>query len=226
MNRLSKTWVVFAASMTAFIAFPNALTAGEPGHGAWQLPCDLFGWLKGTPVDLSPHGCDRCGCSHGKPMCIERVPVKEYVTGKKKLFHTSIRYEYVSIPETRYRWKKKWITKEVPCDFCKPVCDDDKVDHCFGVERWDKYDLGCGKLHCKTIEPTIEKLPTKHCKSEPGKTTVKVHYWSCVKEPYTVYRRVKRPICVKQPYYVDVKVPITRYECKHCNGAGCDNCCP
>ena len=215
----------FVASVTLLVCLPSTAAAGGPQAKGWSFPFGLFGGRKGTPVDLHPHDCDHCGNAGGE-MCIERVPVKECVKGKKKVYHTSIRYEYVSVPETRYRWKKKWITKEVPCDYCKPTCKDDKTDHCFGAERWDKHDLGCGKLHCKSIEPKIEKLPTKQCESKPGKTTVKVHYWSCVKEPYTVYRQVRKPVCVKQPRYIHVKVPITRYECKHCEGAGCDKCCP
>ena len=60
------------------------------------------------------------------------------------------------------------------------------------------------------------------CQTEPGKTTIKVHYLSCVKEPYTVYRQVEKEVGVKQPCYERVDVPITRHVCEHCGGLGCE----
>jgi hypothetical protein len=119
----------------------------------------------------------------------------------------------------------KWVTKEVPAEYCKPVCETRNVDHPYEVEHWQKQELDCGELHCKTCEPKTEQIACKTCKTEPGKTTVKVHYWSCVKVPYTVYRQVEREVCVKQPRYEKVEIPVTRYVCQNCGGRGCGQCC-
>lgn len=212
------TWTALAATATLFVALPNHVDAGDPFH--------LVGWLTGSRVDVRTHECDDCGGVHDPgASCIERIPIEECVIGKKKLFDSKIRYEYVSIPETRYRWKKRLITKEIPCPYCKPVCKTEDGQHCFGTEVWNKGCAECGELHCKHIEARREKVQHKYCDHKPGETTIKVKYRSCVKEPYTVYRQVKRPVCVKQPYYEKVEVSITRYECcKACNGQGCEQC--
>lgn len=213
MRLTSLPFTAFAAFAMTIVVVPDRLEAG-----------DLFGilgWLTGKNVDVHPHTCHECG----PEFCTERAPITKCVTGKKKVYDSKIFYEYVSIPETRYRWKKRFVTKEIPCDYCKPTCDTELVDHCFGAEKWTRDDLSCcSKLHCKSIVPVIEKLPCKHCGSAPGKTTIKVHYWDCVKEPYTVYRQVRRPICVKEPRYEKVCVPITKHVCLHCNGQGCSHC--
>lgn len=211
----------------------NVLAAGE-GAGGHHL-FRLTGLFSKSRVDLRSYECDECGQDHGPNVeCIVRVPVTEIVTGKKKVYKSKIRYEYVSIPEVRYRWKKKWVTKEIDSEYDKPVCKSEDGKHCYGTERWDADDIGGSKLHCRTIEPQFEKVVCKYCDYEPGKTTIKVRYKTCVKEPYTVYRQVKRQVCVKQPCYEKVEVPITRHECcsvehetcEKCGGAGCSVCHP
>lgn len=217
---------------TALLAVPEKMvTAADPG--GWRFPFRLTGWGKAGSVDLKTYKCDECGQVHGADFkCIERVPIQECVVGKKKVFDSTIRYEYVSIPEVRYRWKTKWVTREIPCEYCKPVCKTEDGQNCYGTEKWASEDAACSKLHCRIIQPQLEKAPCKYCECEPGETTVKVRYKTCVKEPYTVYRQVKRPICVKLPRYEKVEVPITRHECrdlkcqtcKSCAGAGCASC--
>ena len=53
---------------------------------------------------------------------------------------------------------------------------------------------------------------------------MKVHYWSYVKVPYTVYRQVAQEVCVKQPRCEKVDVAVTRYVCEYCGGKGCKHC--
>jgi hypothetical protein len=216
MRKVSLLWI-FVAVVALPLSFPSrSLFAGD---WAWLNVTHLW---KGTPVDVhQPEACEQCGHEG----CIERTAVEDCVVGKKKEFKTTIRCEYVSIPEIRYRWQMKCITKEIPCDTCKTVCELEDVDHAYQVEHWEKQQTPCGDLHCKTCESKIERLPAvKECKTVPGKTTVKVHYWSCVKVPYTVYRQVAREICVKQPYCEKVEVPVTRHVCDHCGGLGCGFC--
>jgi hypothetical protein len=191
------------------------------------LAVDL-GWLDftkllpGTPVDVHcPEACNNCGHEG----CVERAPVQDCVTGEKKVYKTSIHKEYVSVPEVRYKWQMVCVEKEIPAEYCKTVCEPRDVEHCYQTERWQKQDLGCGvELHCKTCDAKTEKLPVQECKTEKGKTTTKVCYWSFVKVPYTVYRQVEKEVCVKQPCYEKVCVPVTRYVCEHCNGKGCPYC--
>lgn len=224
-----------AVSLSGLLLLAVATTgiAGERAGGA-SSPISLTGWSKPSSVDLDSYTGDACRPLQTPcPQCIERVPVQECVTGKKKVYDCKICYEYVSIPEVRYRWVNKWVTREIPCEYCKPVCKSQEGRKVYGQERWDEQEAACGaKLHCRSIEPMQEKAACKYCGREPGETTIKVHYKTCVKEPYTVYRRVKRPICVKQPRYEKVKVCITRHECREldcqtcdaCRGAGCDSC--
>jgi hypothetical protein len=217
MKRLNLlTGCVFLAMAALPLAlWPRTLLAGEL---CWQ---NLANYVRGAQVDVHcPESEHQCGREH----CIERCPVEECVKGEKKVWKPSIRHEYVAIPEVRYKWQMKWITKEIPCDGCKPVSKIDEVNHCYESERWDKCSNGCCELHCKTCEAKNEKLECKHCECEPGKTTVKVHYWSYVKVPYTVYRQVEREVCVKQPRCEKVEVPITRYVPPHCCGLGCGHC--
>jgi len=200
------------------------LRAGERSADAFGLS-NIKSWLHPGGADVHQHRCDKCGGIHDPDgPCIERYPVQDCVVGKKKVYDSKIMCEYVSIPETRYRWKKKLITKEIPCPYCKPVCKSKDCEHCFGEEKWQKEGTSCDELHCKYIQPKYEKLPTKYCDHDKGETTIKVHYWSCVKEPYTIYRRVKKEVCVKERRYEKVKVPVTRYVCEHCDGGGCDQC--
>ena len=222
MKQPSKFWMTPAVLIGVILVASHPAVAAHPG----SFFRNLIPGLGKTATDVSAHECHECN----DPQCIERIPVEECVFGKKKVYDSSIRYEYVSIPEVRYRWKNKWVTKEIPCEYCKPVCKTEDGESCYGAERWDKAKLACSTQHCKTIEPKTEKQTCKYCGSEPGKTTVKVRYKTCVKVPYTVYRRVKRPVCIKQVRYEKVEVSITRYKCKkagcdRCSGNGCANCC-
>lgn len=209
-----------------YVAAALPLAISSPAASAGDLDCLRF--LKGTPLDVHrPEADKQCG----REGCVERVPVNDCVTGEKKVYKPSIHCEYVSIPEVRYRLQTKCITKEIPWCYCKPVCKTIDVDHPYEAERWDKRCLGCAELHCKGCEPKCEKLTCKECGAEPGKTTVKLEYWSCVKVPYTVYRQVAKEVCVKQPRYEKVDVPITRYickqcreDCRFCGGKGCQHC--
>ncbi len=232
MKKVSAIWMLLAMSAIPLTTRPNSLSAAEPDSALKPV-----GWLTNSSVDVHPHVCGECGEADDSGVeCIERTPVSECVTGKKTVFGCQVRYEYVSIPETRYRWKKRWVTKKIPADTCVPVCKAQDGQNCYGAERWDKYGEGCcSKVHCKSVECKQEKSSCKYCDSKPGKTTIKVCYKTCVKEAYTVYRQVKRPICVKRPCHEKVKVPITRYECHRakcdndcdqCDGSGCASCTP
>ncbi|MFV1965531.1 MAG: hypothetical protein ACC628_08930 [Pirellulaceae bacterium] len=229
MRKRTITWVMPVATAALFVILPT--------HRTVAGPFPFFGWFGGHGVvDVHSHECDECGGIHDPDgPCIERYPVEKCVIGKKELFKSKIGYEWVSIPETRYHWKTMKITKEIPCPYCKPVCKTEDAEHCFGEEKWTKECDECGQLHCKHIEQKLEKVVTKQCDHEPGETTIKAKYWSCVKVPYVVYRQVRQPVCVKQPYYEKVKVPITKYvcehcddggssECEHCDGEGCSEC--
>lgn len=245
--------------LAAFTAF-TSLTVVAPANVAMAHPFSFISQFVPLGVDVHPHECDKCGQVHDADgPCIERQAVTECVIGKKEIFKSKIRCEYVSVPETRYYWKKVRLTKEIPCPYCKPVCKTEDRLHCFGREYWEKSlktdgkshpngadsccdspqgampDLcagqgegsssaSCVEVHCKTIRPTFEKVPSKRCSHEPGETTITVHYRSCVKVPYTVYRQVKVPVCVKQPRYKKVKVSITKYVCTSCRGLGCSRC--
>ncbi|MFQ5733672.1 MAG: hypothetical protein ACE5KM_17175, partial [Planctomycetaceae bacterium] len=223
--------IVQPLAAVVLVVLGTTAVAGDP-DGRSQI--QLTGWSKPSSVDLAPYSGSQC-CQINTPCeeCIERVPVQECVTGKKTLYDCKICYEYVSIPEVRYRWVNKWVTRDIPADYDKPVCKKQDGQNCYGQERWDKQKQACGTTrHCRSIEQKLEKADCKYCDCEPGQTTIKVRYKTCVKEPYTVYRRVKRPICVKQPRYEKVKVWITRHECRKpdcqacssCGGAGCDSC--
>ena len=231
MRKQSFGVVVQSLAVLLLPILVSTAVAAEPES---RSQIQLTGWSKPSSVDLTPYnGGQCCRLDTPCPECIERVPVRECVTGLKKVYDCKIRYEYVSIPEVRYRWVKRWVTREIPCDYCKPVCKTQDGQNCFGQERWDKQKKVCGTtLHCRSIEQKLEKADCKYCGRAPGETTIKVRYKTCVKEPYTVYRRVKRPICVKQPRYEKVKVWITRHECRtsncqscqSCDGAGCQSC--
>jgi len=239
--------------LTAITAFASLDVVG-PTQVAVAHPLSFMSRFVPLGVDVLPHECDKCGRVHDADgPCIERQAVTECVIGKKEVFKSKIRCEYVSVPETRYYWKNVLLTKEIPCPYCKPVCEEKECLHCFGREYWEKSLKGSGKsscqkcgksgccgeqgeacegsscsscteVHCKTIRPTFEKVPSKRCSHEKGETTITAHYRSCVKVPYTVYRQVKVPVCVKQPRYEKVKVPITKYVCASCRGRGCSRC--
>ena len=166
-----------------------------------------------TGVDVRTYEiCPDCGQAHDPEVeCIQRVPCPDCVIGKKRLFCGSVHYEYVVVAEVRYRWKTKWITKEVPADFQDPICNTEDGDCLHNVEDWTSCDTCEGKMYCQTTKSDPDGVEIKRIECEPGQTTIKVRYKSCVKEPYTVYRQIRRPIAVKQPCYEKVEVPITRY---------------
>lgn len=169
-----------------------------------------------TGVDVRSYEvCPDCGQMHDPAVeCVQRAPVDDCVVGKKKMFNSSIRYEYVVIPEVRYRWRTKWITREVPADFDEPICNTEDKEATHNVESWTAEDNGVCKLYSKSAVPEPETVASKQLDTQPGKTTIRVRYKSCVKIPYTVYRQIKRPIAIKQPCTEKVEVPVTRYECQ------------
>ncbi|MGO8753063.1 MAG: hypothetical protein ACLQNE_44540 [Thermoguttaceae bacterium] len=216
MRKLPVLLGVFAVVAWQSTALSRTGFAGDLG---WLDITHLF---QGTHVDVHCPESDK-QCGHER--CVTRAPVQDCVVGEKKVYKTSIHCEHVAIPETRYKWEWKCIEKEVPAEYCKTVCEPQKVDHCYQSEHWEKQDLGCAEVYCKSCQTKLEKVPCMTCKTEPGKTTVKVHYWSFVRVPYTVYRQVEREICVKQPRYEKVEIPVTRYvACEHCGGKGCEHC--
>jgi len=262
MIRAALLLIAFTAFASLAVVLPTQVAAHPFSFLSRFLPLG---------VDVHPHECDKCGRVHKSGgLCIERREVTECVIGKKEVFKSRVRCEYVSVAETRYYWKNVRLKKEIPCPYCKPVCKEEDCLHCFGREYWEKSSklywgksskrcgnspcngvdtccewpqvslpgccgkqgekcegnscASCVEVHCKTIRPCQEKVPTKRCSHEKGETTITAHYWSCVKVPYMVYRQVKVPVCVKQPRYEKVKVPVTRYVCASCRGRGCSRC--
>ena len=219
MRKLSVLWV--AVAISAMLLLPPQKTF------ALELPWSNLGcMLKHSPVDVPcPQSCDQCSGE----FCIQRVPVTECVKGKKLVYDAKIRYEYVTIPETRYRFVTRCITKEVKCPACVPTCETTDVCRCYESEQWTTDHLGCGsgQLHCRKCEKKVEKYPCKKCGRKPGEAVVKVHVRECIKEPYVVYRQVKRPVCIKQPRHERTTVKVTRYVCKNCGGCdqGCGESC-
>ena len=217
MKRLFSV-LAWIALVAAWIATPPRMLVA--GGTEWLESLNPF---RGTPVDIHcPEACENCG----HEVCVNREKVEDCVKGEKKVYKSSIHTEYVSIPEVRYKWEMKCITKEIPCETCIPVCKTHEVDHQYQVEHWEKECLPCGgDRYCKTCETKTEKLPVvSDCETKPGKTTIKVHYWTCVKVPYTVYRQVEKEVGVKAPCHEKVEVPITRHVCEHCGGLGCEFC--
>ena len=215
MNRTSIFRAGIALAVIWLLLSVRPASAGCP---SWLEALNPF---RGTPTDIHPPAaCDNCG----HELCINRSCEQVCVEGKKKCYKSSIHKEYVSIPETRYKWEMKCIEKEVPCECCMPVCKTEQVDHHYEVEHWEKKTLPCGtEQYCKTCEPKTEQLPVVHdCQTVPGKTTIKVHVWTCVQVPYTVYRQVEKEVGVKQPCYEKVDVTVPRAVCE-CSG-GYDSC--
>lgn len=217
MKKLFVNWMVFGACAMLLPMLSSTALAGDLSFAGLAA---LFG--HGTAVDVPcPQSCDQC---KGEG-CIERVPVKECVSGKKLVYDIKKRYEYVTIPETRYRFVTRCVTKEVKCDYCMPFCEASDVPHCYESEHWEESETACGKLHCKTCQKKMENLPCQKCGRKPGETVVKVKVRECVKEAYTVYRQVAKEICVKQPRYEHATVLVTRYECRQCDNKACKGCC-
>ncbi len=200
---------------------PLILPAQTVWAGDWGC-LNITKWFQGTKLDEHcPKSCKQCG----HEACVERAPCNDCVKGEKRVYKTSIHCQSMAVPEVKYQWRWMWVEKDVPADYCKTECEPKKVEHVHQVEHWDKTDLGGGcELHCKTCQPQVEKLTCQTCKSEPGKTTIRVHYWSYVMVPYTVYRQVKQEVCVKQPRCEKADVPVTRYVAESCCGPGCKGC--
>ena len=216
--RMKRVFLAFTVLAAISLATPVcSLFAGGPGC------IEALNPFRGTPLDVHPPAaCDNCG----HEVCVDRDKVEDCAVGEKKCYKSSVRKEYVSILEVRYKWEMKCVTKEIPCTCCQPVCKTEQVDHQYQVEHWEKQQLPCGaERYCKTCETKTEKLPVvKDCETKPGKTTIKVHVWTCVKVPYTVYRQVEKEVGVKQPCYEKVEVQVTRHVCEHCGGLGCQFC--
>ena len=219
MKKLSVIGVVFGACAMLLPMLSSTAHGGELSLASLGA---LFGHK--TAVDVPcPQSSDQC--KHEG--CIQRVPVKECVKGKKLVYDVKKCYEYVTVPETRYRFVTRCVVKEIECSYCMPYCEAKDVPHCYESEKWTTSAIcGCGQLHCKTCQRKVEKVPCQHCGRKPGETVVKVHVRECVKEAYTVYRQVARQICVKKPRYEHVEVSVTRYVCKGCGGKGkgCRDC--
>jgi hypothetical protein len=218
------------------------LFPGTGGHGlgaraegsSWKFPFRMSSFFSKHGTDVRTYTCDECGQQHPPDMeCTQRVAISDCIVGRKRVYDCEVRCEYVSVPEVRYRLKTIWVTKEIPAPGCYPVCKITDGQNCYGEEHWDDYNKGtvC-ETHCRSIEPKVEKVDCKQCQFEKGETTIKVRYKTCVKVPYTVYRRVKRQVCVKIPCDEEVDVQIIRHEChdpdckgcSSCNGAACSNC--
>jgi hypothetical protein len=221
MSKVSISTMIVVLVAIPISSFNKVLRADCPDYLQALNP------FRGTPVDIHcPASCDTCG----HEVCVDRQKVEDYVKGEKKLYKSTVRKQYVAIPEVRYRWEMKCVTREVPCECCMPVCKPEEVDHPYQAEHWERDELPCGsERYCKTCETKTEKLPeVTTCETKPGKTTIKVHYWTCVQVPYTVYRQVEQEVGIKQPYYEKVDVPICRHVCEHCGvfGCSCDKQCP
>ncbi|MCH8047055.1 MAG: hypothetical protein IID44_25410 [Planctomycetes bacterium] len=211
-------WTALCVSLLLIAWTAGQMSAGEPFSPAGWLSANVF-------FGSSQATCDKCGVAGcGGEQCVLVHQVKERVVGKKKVYDCKVRYEWVTIPETRYRIHNRWVTKTVPCPYCKPVCKVKDTTRVFSTEKWDKKPHCDGTLHCKTCQQKTEQAQCKYCSSKEGKTIVKVRVRECVKEPYTVYRQVRRPVCVKQPRYERTEVTITKNVCSRCGGQGCSSC--
>lgn len=210
--------LILSIAGIALLAIPLSAQEQDPVHyGPSQILRRMYHRISHgsdkTGVDVRSYEvCPQCGQTHDcDAECIQRIPVRECVPGKKKLFCGSVHYEYVVVAEVRYRWKMKCIEKEVPADFQEPICKTEDGECANNVQDWDSCDECECKNYCESTKSDPEGVEIKRVECQPGQTTIKVKYKSLVKEPYTVYRQIRRPIAVKQPYYECVDVPITRY---------------
>ena len=207
-------------TVTSFLVIAGTALAQEqdplfysPSQALRKLYHKLSHGPHKTGVDVRSYEvCPDCGQTHDPDgECLQRIPVDDCVVGKKKGYRTLIRYEYVVVAEVRYRWKTKWITKEIPADCEEAMCITDEAVGPNNIQDWQSCDSCEGKVYYSTTKPDPDTAEIKRIECKPGQTSIKVKYKSCVKEPYTVYRQVRRPIGVKQPCYEDVEVPIRRY---------------
>jgi len=224
-SRFASVWRTEESQMKAVVfSFVGCLLLTAQGLAQEQDPTiyhpsqvlrKLYHKISGGPhktgVDVRSYEvCPECGLSHDPDdECIERIAVPDCVTGKKRMFKSSIHYEYVVVAEVRYRWKTKWIEKEVPADFDEPACKTEEGISPSNAQDWTTSDRCEGRVYCESTKPDPDAVDCKRIECQPGQTTIKIRYKSCVKEPYTVYRQIKRPIAIKQPCYAEVDVPIT-----------------
>ena len=158
MRKLSVLWVAM------LLAVPSGtLLAAELPFG------NLVGLLGGTHVDMHlPQSSNQC--SHEG--CIERVPITECVTAKKEVFDVKKCYEYVTIPETKYRFVTRCVVKEVKCPYCMPYCEAQDVPRCYESETWESTGGGgcggCGQVHCKRCQNKIENVVCQQCGRKHG----------------------------------------------------------
>ena len=116
-------WAAFCVSLLIITGGASRLSAGEPFSPVGWLSINVF-------TGSSETICDKCGAAHSAAeQCVLVVRVKERVVGKKKVYDCKVRYEWVTIPETRYRIHYRWVTKTVPCAYCQPVCEAKDTSH-------------------------------------------------------------------------------------------------
>lgn len=192
------------ASLTSLGMLSSTTAAKEPLHFLHH-----FRWpALGIPRSVD---CNACGHPHAHgAACVVLASVDDQVIGKKRVDDSSIRYEWATVPETQYRWKKRLVTKEISCEYCKPFCETTQAEQVVVREKWQQEDFPGGEIHCRVQDLQQEAIPVTQCKHEPGETTIKVRFWTTVKEPFTVYRQVKRPVCVKQTRREPATVTVTR----------------
>ena len=203
---VSLTGTLFAQDEPSLVSGPTQMLRRlyhKLSHGRRKTGVDVRSYAQNTD-------CENADDLDGE--CLERIPVDDEVTGKKLTYNSCIRYEYVVVEEVRYRWKTKWVTKEIPADYDEPVCitEDEPCEE--NVQVWEVCEAPDGTDYCETQRPDSELIANKRIECAPGQTTVRVRYKTCVKEPYLVYRQVCRPVALKQPCYERVNVPVTRYE--------------
>ncbi|MFV1965055.1 MAG: hypothetical protein ACC628_06500 [Pirellulaceae bacterium] len=202
MSKHHFAWMLTAiASMASIGTLPTTATSSEP--------LDLLHRIRRAALGIPSRST--FGHWHVPGVtCIALASVDDQVVGKKQVYDSSVRHEWVTVPETKYRWKKRLVTKEIPCEYHKPLCETTQAKQVVVRETWRQEDFRGGELHWKIQDPQQESIPVKQCKHEPGETTIKVRYWTTVKEPYTVYRQIKRPVCIIQPRNEPATVTVTR----------------
>ena len=129
---------LLAFTMLAAISLAAPVPSLFAGCPCWLEELNPF---RGTPLDVhAPDACNNCG----HEVCVNRDKVEDCAIGEKKCYKSTVRKQYVAIPETRYKWEMKCVEKEIPCTCCQPVCKTEQVDHQYQVEHWEKQELPCG----------------------------------------------------------------------------------